>query len=137
MKTRMFLIAAEASAAAFGSSASATPTAGQWTIDVTTVTTNAHFNTIGICLKADGTWSCTAQRRGSGRWLASGNSVLWRGNYDTGLNDAAVLTANSATMMSGALMQWVAGTADKIPSRHMLLSDGDQRIIRGPEKPPR
>jgi hypothetical protein len=112
MNLSKLLIAAAVSVAA--SPAAAAPTPGQWTIDVSTMATGAHFNTIGICIKADGTWSSTAQRRGSGRWLMSGSStVLWRGNYDTGLNDAAVLTAISPTAMSGPLMQWVAGTADQ------------------------
>lgn len=109
------LIAAAVSVAAFGSSqaSAATPTPGQWTLETTTVTTNAHFNTIGICLKLDGSWLSTTQRRGGGRWLVSGNAVLWRGNYEGSLNDAAVLSAGSATMMSGPLMQWVSGTTDK------------------------
>jgi len=107
-------IAAALAAAAFGSSmAAAAPSAGQWTVEVTTGPRNIHFNTVGICIADDGTWSSTTQRRGSGRWLVSGGSVLWRGNYEVGLNDAAVLNAPSSTQMSGPLTQWVAGTTDK------------------------
>jgi len=114
MKISFMSIAAALSAAAFGSSlASAAPSAGQWTVEVTTGPRNIHFNTVGICIAADGTWSSTTQRRGSGRWLVSGGGVLWRGNYEGGLNDAAVLSAPSATHMSGPLMQWVAGTTDR------------------------
>ena len=89
---------------------------GQWTVDVTTVTTKAHFNTIGVCVNADGTWYNTVQASGStpgsGKWLLSGTTVLWRGNMDTGLNDAAVLTVANAKSMSGFLLQWVKDTSD-------------------------
>ena len=117
MNTSLLSIAAAFTLTALGASAASAepvaPTPGQWTLETTTVTTNAHFNTIGVCLKADGSWTSTAQRRGSGRWLVSGtNTVLWRGNYEGGLNDAAVLTAISGTAMAGPLMQWVLGTTD-------------------------
>lgn len=89
---------------------------GQWTVDVTTATTRAHFNTIGVCVNADGTWYNTVQTSGStpgsGKWLLTGNSVLWHGNMNGGLNDAAVLTVANSKSMSGFLMQWVKDTSD-------------------------
>ena len=100
-------------APAVAQSTATAPMAGQWTVDVTTVATHAHFNTVGICLKSDGTWYSTVQRRGSGRWLVNGANLMWRGNYETGLNDAAVLNISSPRAMSGPLMQWVAGSTDK------------------------
>lgn len=113
MKISTLSIAAAMSLAAFGTSqASAALSAGQWTVEVTTVTTNAHFNTIGVCMKADGSWTSTQQRSGGGRWLVSGNTLMLHGNYEGGLNDAAVLTTISDTAMSGPLMQWVLNTTD-------------------------
>jgi hypothetical protein len=106
------IAASVSSAASAATPALAGPTPGQWTVEVTTVATRSHFNTAGICIKADHTWSATSDRSGSGRWLASGGTVMWRGNYSGGLNDAAVLSAPSATAMSGPLMQWVAGSTD-------------------------
>ena len=113
MKTPYISLVAALVATAFGSSiASADPTAGQWTAVVTTVTTKAPFNTVGICIKADHTWYATSDRTGSGRWLMNGNKLLWRGDYAGGLHDAAVLDAPLTTAMSGPLMQWVTGTTD-------------------------
>ena len=115
MKVSSLSIAAAIAVTAFGSSVAmaATPSTGQWSVEVTTGPTNAHFNTVGICLKGDGSWTATSDRAGSGRWLVTRGNVLWRGNYNGGLNDAAVLTASSSTAMSGPLMQWIAGTTDK------------------------
>ncbi len=114
MKVSSLSITVAVLVAAFGTSAAlADPTPGQWTVLVTTVTTKAKFNVVGICIKADGSWTATSDRRGSGRWLMSGNTLLWRGNYDGGLNDAAVLNASSARSMSGPLMQWTATSTDK------------------------
>ncbi|ESQ90482.1 hypothetical protein [Asticcacaulis benevestitus] len=92
------------------------PAKGQWSVVVTTVTTGAPFNTIRVCLTADHTWYNTVQRSGSqpgsGKWLTSGASLLWRGNMGQNLDDAAVLHVDSASSMSGPLMQWVKDTTD-------------------------
>ena len=113
MKASSLSIAAALAVTAFGSSiASADPTPGQWVAVVTTVTTKAPFNTVGICIKADHSWYATSDRTGSGRWLMNGTKLLWRGDYSGGLHDAAVLDAPLTTAMSGPLMQWVTGTTD-------------------------
>ncbi len=86
--------------------------AGQWSIDVKTVATDAHFNTFRVCMQSTGTWYSTIQVKGGGRWLQSANNVLWRGNMAGVLSDAATLTASSSTSMTGYLMQWTADTTD-------------------------
>ncbi len=119
MKTLVISLALGALAAAVSADAQTLRTyvkPGQWTVDVATVATKAHFNTIGVCVNADGTWYNTVQTSGStpgsGKWLLTGNNVLWRGNMDTGLNDAAVLTVSNAKSMNGFLQQWVKDTSD-------------------------
>ncbi len=92
------------------------PGKGQWSVVVTSVAPKAPFNTIRVCLTADHTWYNTVQpsgsEPGSGKWLMSGSSLLWRGNMGQNLDDAAVLHVASASSMSGPLMQWVKDTTD-------------------------
>jgi hypothetical protein len=79
---------------------------GQWSIDTTVVGFGRHWNTVEVCLKSDGTWYSTEQRKGSGRWIVTGNRVLLHGNFEV-LVDSADLTLAGPGKMSGFLQQWV------------------------------
>ena len=80
--------------------------AGQWSVDTTVIPSGRHWNTLQVCLKADGTWYSTEQRKGSGRWIIEGTRVLLHGNFEV-LMDSADLTLAGPAKMTGNLQQWV------------------------------
>ena len=97
------------------------PTAGQWSVDSSLISNGVHWNTLGICLKSDGTWYTTQQKKGSGVWYQSGRNVYWHGNIET-LDISATLTMTNANDMSGTLQQWVPGSTSPLPENNLYAT---------------
>ncbi|MDP2902099.1 MAG: hypothetical protein Q8N96_03200, partial [Methylovulum sp.] len=73
--------------------------------------TGKLYSTIGICVKADGTWylSTPVESTGSGHWSMNGNDIHLHGNLhlDLGLNESVELTKINQKLLTGYWQEWV------------------------------
>jgi len=84
---------------------------GQWKVDNYKDNTGAHYSTVGICIKPDGTWylSTPIESTGSGHWFIKGNDIHLHGNLhpDSELNESVELTKVNQKLLTGYWQEWV------------------------------
>jgi hypothetical protein len=84
---------------------------GQWAVDTYKDSNGTLYSTVGICIKAGGTWYLTTpvESTGSGHWYIKGNDVHLHGNLHANaeLNESIELTKVNSKLLTGFWQEWL------------------------------